>query len=159
MKSSLRPLVALSILLAGSAAFAADEAPAAPAAAPAAKEKKPETELSKKMEKMNGAFRKLRRQATDATKNADSLELVAILKEYAAAAAKLEPAKAATIPEADRAKWVANYRAEMKKALELIDKLEAALKAGQNEEAGKLVNEINAQQRAGHKEYRAEEKK
>src|SRR5690349_20810384 len=116
MKTSLRQLVALSLLLAGSAAFAADEAPAATAApTPAAKEKKPETELSKKMEKMNGAFRKLRRQATDATKNADSLEQVAILKEYAAAAAKLEPAKAATIPEADRAKWVADYRAEMKK--------------------------------------------
>lgn len=156
MKSTLRLFLALSTLLAGSAVFAADEAPAA---APAAKEKKPETELTKKMDKMNGAFRKLRRQATDATKNADSLEQVAILKEFATEAVKLEPAKAATIPEADRAKWVADYRAKMKETLATIEKLEAALKAGQNEEAGKLVNELNAQQRAGHKEYRAEEKK
>ena len=126
---------------------------------PAPKEKKPETELTKQMNKMNGAFRKLRRQAADATKNADSLEQVAILRKFTAAAAKLEPAKAATIPEGDRAKWVADYRAKMEEALVLIDKLEAALKAGENEEAGKIVADLYTHQRAGHKEYRAEEKK
>jgi soluble cytochrome b562 len=157
MKSPLRLLAALSTLLLGSAVFAA--AQEAPANASAPKEEKPETELTKQMDKMNAAFRKLRRQATDATKNADSLAQVAILKEFATASAKLEPAKAATIPAADRAKWVANYRAKMTETLANIDKLEAALKAGQNEEAGKLVTELNNQQRAGHKEYRAEEKK
>lgn len=155
MKSPLRLIAALSTLFLAATLVNAQEAPAAPAP----KEKKPETELTKKMDKMNGAFRKLRRQATDATKNADSLEQVAILKEFAVEAAKLEPAKAATIPEADRAKWVGEYRAKMKETLATIDKLEAALKAGQNEEAGKLVAELNTQQRAGHKEYRAEEKK
>lgn len=156
MKTALRQFLALSTLLVGSALFAADEIPAA---APAPKEKKPETELTKQMDKMNGAFRKLRRQATDATKNADSLEQVAILKEFAAASAKLTPAKAAAIPEADRAKWVADYQAKMTETLVAIEKLEAALKAGQNEEAGKLVADLQAQQRAGHKEYRTEEKK
>jgi hypothetical protein len=156
MKSPLRLIAALSTLLVGSALFAADEAPAA---APAAKETKPETELTKQMDKMNAAFRKLRRQATDPKLNADSLAQVAILKEFATASAKLEPAKAATIPEADRAKWVAEYRAKMTETIALVDKLEAALKAGQNEEAGKLVSDLNAHQRAGHKEYRAEDKK
>src|SRR4051812_15760728 len=156
MKSLIRPFIALSMLLVSSATFAADEAPAT---APAAKEKKPETELTKRMDKMNGAFRKLRRQATDATKNADSLEQVAILREFAIASAKLEPAKAAAIPEADRAKWVADYHTKMNELLVTIDKLEAALKAGQNEEAGKIVAELNTEQRAGHKEFRAEEKK
>jgi hypothetical protein len=155
MKPMFRLLVVLSLLPAGSALFAADEAPAAPAA----KAEKPETELTKQMDKMNAAFRKLRRQATDATKNADSLEQVAILREFATASAKLQPAKAATIPEANRAKWVADYRAKMAEALALIDKLEAAFKAGQNEEAGKLVADLNTHQRAGHKEFRAEEKK
>ena len=160
MKLSLRSIVALSTLLAGSAVYAADAAPAAPAApAPAHKEKKPETELEKKMDKMNGAFRKLRRQATDATKNADSLEQVAILREYTEASAKLEPAKAAMVPEADRKKFVADYQAKMKELLVNIGKLEAALKAGQNEEAGKIVNELSSEQKAGHKEYRIEEKK
>jgi cytochrome c556 len=152
MKTPLRLFIALTTLFLTATRLTAQEAPAAPAV----KEKKPETELTKHMDKMNGAFRKLRRQAADATKNADSLEQVVILKEFATASVKLEPAKAATIHEADRAKWVADYRAEMKKALALIDKLEAAFKAGQNEVAAKLVNELNAQQRAGHKEFRAE---
>jgi soluble cytochrome b562 len=154
---SLPRLLATLTLLATSAAFAADEAPAAPAAP--AKEKKPETELSKQMDKMNGAFRKLRRQAADATKNADSIEQVAILREYAAASAKLEPAKAATLPEADRAKWVADYREKIAELSATIEKLDAAFKAGNNEEAAKIVADLNTQQRAGHKEYRTEEKK
>lgn len=158
MKLTLRSLIASLTLLVGSALFAADGAPAA-APAPAHKEKKPESELEQKMDKMNGAFRKLRRQATDATKNADSLEQVAILRESAVAAAKLDPAKAAEIPEANRKAWIADYQAKMKELLANIDKLEAALKAGQNEEAGKIVAELNSQQRAGHKEFRIEEKK
>jgi soluble cytochrome b562 len=156
MKSSLRSIVALFTLLAGTTFVVAQEAPAAPAAP---KEKKPETELTKKMDKMNGAFRKLRRQATDATKNADSLEQVAILREYAEASLKLEPAKAALVPAADRKKFVADYQEDMKELLANIDKLAAALKAGQNEEAGKIVNELSSQQKAGHKEFRVEEKK
>lgn len=156
MKSVSRLLTTLVILFASAVAFAADEAPVAPAAP---KEKKPETELTKQMDKMSGAFRKLRRQAGDATKNADSLAQVAIVREFATASTKLEPAKATTIPEADRKKWVADYRAKMSELLANIDKLEAAFKAGQNEEAAKIVAELNTQQRAGHKEYRIEEKK
>jgi soluble cytochrome b562 len=162
MKLLSRPLIIFVLLLAGPAVFAADEAPATPdtpAAPVAPKEKKPETELTKQMDKMNGAFRKLRRQAGDATKNADSIEQVAILREFATASAKLEPAKAAAIPEADRKKWVADYQAKMGDMLKIIDRLDAAFKAGQNEEAVKIVADLGALQKEGHKEYRAEEKK
>lgn len=150
MKSLPRLLASLILLLAGSVAFAAD---AAPAAAP--KEKKPETELSQKMDKMNSAFRKLRRQAADATKNADSLEQVAILREYAEASRKLEPFKAGEVPAGDRAKLVEGYQAKMKEFQAGITKLEAALKAGQNEEAAKIVQELGAMQKEGHKEYKS----
>jgi len=156
MKSLPRLLVTLTVLLAGSAAFAADAPAAAPAApAPAPKEKKPETELSQKMDKMNSAFRKLRRQAADATKNADSLEQVAVLREYAAASAKLEPFKAGEVPAGDRAKLVDGYQAKMKELQAGLAKLEAAFKAGQNEEAAKIVQELGAMQKEGHKEYKS----
>lgn len=153
MKSLLRPLASVVSLLVASAAFAADGAPAAAPAAP--KEKKAETELSQKMDKMNSAFRKLRRQAGDATKNADSLEQVAILREYAAASAKLEPFKAGEVPAGDRAKLVEGYQAKMKELQEGLAKLEAAFKAGQNEEAAKIVQEIGALQKEGHKEFKS----
>lgn len=157
MKPLPRLLAFLLALLAASAAGAAAEAPAAAPAAP--QEKKPETELTRKMDKMNGAFRKLRRQAGDATKNAESLELVALLREMSTASVKLEPARLATIPEAGRKQWLADYRAKMGELQAQIDRLEAALKSGQNEEAARIVQAIGALQKEGHKEYKTEDKK
>ncbi len=157
MKSFLRLSLTASALLLGSAVFAADAAPAAPApaAAPAPKEKKNETELSKQMEKMNGAFRRLRRQAADATKNADSLEQVAILKKYAEASLKYEPFKATEVPAADKAKMIEGYKAKMNDFLASVGKLETALKAGNNEDAARIVQELGAIQKEGHKEYKS----
>lgn len=152
---SLPRLIASLTVLAGSAVFAAAQtAPAAPAA-PAAKEHKVETELTKQMDKLNGAFRKLRRQASDATKNADSLEQVAIIKQYAEAATKLEPYKAGEVPAGDKAKLVEGYKAKMTEFAASVAKLEAAFKAGNNEEAAKLVQELAAMQKEGHKEYKS----
>ncbi len=155
MKSLPRLLATLTVLLAGSAAYAADAAPAPAAPAAAPKEKKTETELSQKMDKMNQAFRKLRRQAGDATKNADSLEQVAMLREYAEASLKLEPFKAGEVPAGDRAKLVEGYQAKLKEFQAGVAKLEAAFKAGQNEEAVKIVQELGAMQKEGHKEYKS----
>jgi len=153
MKSLPRLLAILTVLLAGSAVFAADAPATAPAAAP--KEKKPETELTQKMDKMNSAFRKLRRQAGDATKNAESLEQVAILREYAEASGKLEPYKAGEVPAGDRAKLVGDYQAKIKELQAGIAKLDDALKAGRNEEAVKIVQDLGAIQKEGHKEYKS----
>lgn len=118
-----------------------------------------ETELGAKMEKIGGAFRALRRQVTDATKNADSLARLATIKEHAEAGMKLEPAKKAEIPSAEQAKFVADFRAEMKKFLELIGKVEAALKANNNEEAGKLLETMAADQKKAHKLFKKEDTK
>ncbi len=114
----------------------------------------PETELGGKMEKMSSAFRALRRQITDASKNADSLAKVATIRQNAEAAIKLEPAKKVEIPAADQKKFVADYQADMKKFIELCGKLEAALKANNNEEAGTLLAAMGDAQKQGHKGYK-----
>ena len=119
----------------------------------------PETELGGKMEKIGGAFRALRRQISDASKNEDSLAKIAVIKENAQAATKLEPAKKDEIPAADQKKFVADYQADMKKFVELVTKVEAALKANQNEEAAKLVEQMGADQKKGHKAYKKDDKK
>src|SRR5476651_336611 len=73
------------------------------------------TELGSHMQKMSGALRKLRTSLPDATKNDDSLAQAAIIKDNATAALELKPAKLADVPDADQAKFVADYQAEMNK--------------------------------------------
>jgi hypothetical protein len=111
------------------------------------------------MEKMGGAFRALRRQISDASKNADSLAKLAVIRQNAEASAKLDPAMTKDIPAAKQKEFVARYQAEMKKFLELTGKVEAALKANNNAEAAKLVNQLADAQKAGHKEFKKEDKK
>ena len=122
-------------------------------------EKEPQTELGAKMEKIGGAFRALRRQISDASKNADSLTKVATIKENATAALKLEPALKATKPEGEQAKFVAAYQAKMKEFIANADKLEAALKANDNAAAAKLVEMLNDDQKEAHTSYKKAKKK
>jgi len=111
------------------------------------------------MEKMSGAFRALKRQIADPAKNADSLAKIAVIRQNAEASVKLEPARKAEVPAADQKKFVADYRAEMKKFIDLCGKLEAALKANNNEEATKLCGAMGDAQKAGHKAYKKDDKK
>jgi len=144
MKIRLLLLTAVFALVAGPAVRAADE---------------PETELGQKMEKVGGAFRALRRQISDPAKNADSLSRLATMRENLQAALKLEPAKKAEIPAADQKKFVADYQAEMKRFIGLIEKVEAALKAGNNDEASKLVSQMGDDQKKAHKQFKKDDKK
>ena len=123
-------------------------------AQPPAGGREPQTELGAKMEKMGSAFRALRRQIADATKNEDSLAKLAVIKENATAALKLDPALKAKKPEAEQAKFVADYQAGIKNLLADIATLETALKAGDNAAAAKAADAMNKDQTDGHKAFR-----
>ncbi len=129
------------------------------ATVPAINAAEPETELGGKMDKMSGAFRALRRQVADATKNADSLAKVATIKENAQAALKLEPAMKADKPAAEQKQFVADYQTEMKKTIALLDKVAAALTANNNAEAEKLLAAVGDAQKAGHKQFKKPDNK
>ncbi len=105
-----------------------------------------DTPLGERMEKMGGAFRALRRQITDAAKNAEE-------------SMKFDPALAKDQPADKRQKFIDGYQAEMKKFLELCTKLEAALKANNNAEAEKLCAAMGDAQKSGHKQYKKDDKK
>ena len=123
-------------------------------AAPAAKEKDDETELGRTMSKLNGAWRKLRKQAADATANASSLELAATVKAAAEKAVTLEPAMAADKPAADRPAFIAAYQKQMKDFIALADQLAATFKANDNAAAQALIQKMGAAQKEGHKEFK-----
>jgi len=123
------------------------------------KQPQEETELEDKMDVMGTAFRKLKRQVTDATQNAASLQLVATIRLGAEEAVKLVPAKAADVPAAERAKFVADYQVKMKDLLTTLEKLEVALRADKNDEAARLVAELGIMQKVGHKTFKRPDKK
>ena len=152
MKSLSRLSSTIILLVAGSVAYAAESAPGGPGAA---KPKHPETELQDRMEKMETAYKKLRRQAADGAMNSDSLAQVAILREVAEAATRLEPFKVTEIPAVDRSKMIEGYKAKLGELQALIGKLETAFKAGRNEEAVKLLKALHDLEEEGHKEYKS----
>ncbi len=121
--------------------------------------KEPKTELGEQMEKMGGAYKKLGKQITDATKNEDSLKLVATIKTAATAALKFEPIKKKDLPAADQAKFVADYQAKLKEFIATVDKLDAALKANDNATAAKLVDEMKALSKEDHKAFEKQKEK
>jgi hypothetical protein len=140
----------------------AEETPTAPKAAETTKSEKPKeetTELGSHMEKVGSAFRRLNRQIKDASKNEESLQLIATIRQHAEAAMKLEPAKKVEIPADQQAKFVADYQAKMKSFLADIAKLEATLKAGNNAEAETLLASLKQDQKEGHKAFKIEDKK
>jgi len=117
-----------------------------------------ETELGAKMDKLNGAFRKLKRMVSDASQNPEALKLIATIRESAKASLTLEPVMKADIPADKQAKFVADYKAQMKSFNAEIDKLEAALKAGNNAEAAKLVDAMDKMKKDGHSKFKRKEK-
>ena len=121
--------------------------------------KEPQTELTGKMEKLQDAYRKLGRQIKDASKNEDSLQQVAIIREMAGDALKLQPDKTKILPEADQAKFVDDFHVKMKEFIATVDQLDAALKANDNETAAKLVDDMKTMRNDDHKVFQKEKKK
>ena len=131
--------LALALALAGTAEAQQDE---------------PKTPLGKKMSAMNTAFKAVGRQVEDPSKNASTLEQIAIMEASAKASLTFEPEKKAKVPAGEQSKFVSDYQAEMKQFIASVEKLKAAVKAGNNAEATKIVDAMKAAQREGHKEFR-----
>lgn len=126
---------------------------------PVAANDEEETELEGKMDRLSSAYKRLRRQIADPSKNEDSLKRVAIIRASGEAGLKLTPAKAADLPEADRPKFMADFQAKMKSFLGEIDKLEAALKANDNAGAQTIFAGLKQIQKNAHKQFQKEKPK
>jgi soluble cytochrome b562 len=142
-------LLLSSLLVTGVTTSLFGEAAAAPVVA-----KEDTTELGDKMSAISKAFKKLRTQVGDATKNEDSLQLVASIRKNVVESLTLVPEKTADLPAADQTKFKTDFTAKMESLLGEVDKLESALKAGNNEEAKALLEVLGNAQKEGHKEFK-----
>ena len=143
-------LLALSIL--APLASAADTPP--PASGQPGPDNEKKTELEMRMDRVGKAFRKLKKQVSDSAQNASSLELVATMQAAAKEAVDLTPEKAQDLPEDQRPKFIEDYKAGIKGLMDRLDQLQAALTAGKNDEAAKIVAALGDYQKKEHKEFR-----
>lgn len=118
-----------------------------------------QTELGAKMEKVGGAWRSIKRQITDASKNEDTLKKLATVKENLTAALKFEPELKKEKPAAEQEKFVADYRAKLKAEITKVDEIIAAVKAGKNAEAEKMIGVVDQDQKDAHKQFKKGKKK
>ena len=120
-----------------------------------------DTPMDKAWDRLEKAFNKLRdglKEPNDADKEAYQ-KLGAIIKTETTAAMKFDPKMLKNVPEADRETFLANFRKDMATFDGDVDKLNAALDAGQWAEAQKMVGILGQAKKDGHKLYRQKEKK
>jgi soluble cytochrome b562 len=122
-------------------------------AVPAFAEEK-ETPLGKEMEKINKAYKAIGKQADDAAKKDDTLAKIADMKKAAEATLTLEPEMTADIPAADKAKFLADYKAATEAFIKEIDVLKAAVEAGKADEAKKSIDTLKKMKGDGHKKFK-----
>ena len=114
---------------------------------------KPTTPLGEQMKAMNAAYRAL--GPFIEAGNADSaLAKVAIIHKGAEEALKFEPVKKADVPAAEQDKFVMDFQTTLKSFIGDVEKVDAALKAGNMEEAGKLAAALKVDQMAAHRQFR-----
>jgi hypothetical protein len=128
-------------------------APANSRLAFAADEKSKDTELSKKMEEIQDNLKKLRKTVKDSASNQQTLETLSKLQQLTIASKSLTPAKAANVPEADRAKFVTGYRKSMASLLEHFCKIETAVLDNDNAKAEELFKQLKKIEDDGHEKY------
>lgn len=148
-KTSTRPLSLLAaMLLAATLAFTARAEPGP---------ERPKTPLARQMSEMGKNLRALKKQIGDPAQNPSSIELVGRMEKNAAGAKTLVPARAKEIPEAEREKWIADYKARISDLEAVFGKMEKALRENRNGEAQALMEKLGAMRREGHEKFNAEE--
>lgn len=118
-----------------------------------------QTELGSHMEKIGGAWRRVKAQISDASKNEDTLAKLATIKTNMEAGLKLEPDYAKSKSGAEKDKFIADFHAKLKDEIDRVDKIIAAVKAGKNDEAAKLVGVVDQDYKDQHKSFKKPKKK
>ena len=116
-----------------------------------------DTPLSKEMDKLNKAIKFVKRNLADAAKKDATLEKLADAKGACGAAVKFEPAKTKEIPEADRAKFVSDFKAGMEEVGKKLDALKAAVETGKTDEARAILDKLDSGKKEGHKKFKTED--
>lgn len=133
---TITPLLALALLLSATAVRAED------------------SPLEKQMQALSRGLKRLGQQVTDPSKQQENVTLLESLKQSSVISKGLDPRKTATLPESDRQKFLADYRSQIDKLTDALNKVEDALKAGQYDQAKSLLTSVNPIKKEGHQRFK-----
>jgi soluble cytochrome b562 len=113
-----------------------------------------DTPLEKQMQIMARSMKQLSLQLADSTKQQESIMLLETLKQAASDSKGLDPRKTASIPHADREKFLTAYKAQMDKLSEAFNQIEEALKAGKYDQAKAQLATVGSIKKEGHSKFK-----
>jgi hypothetical protein len=149
----MNPRVILSLLCLGFVGLLRAD-PTPPPSAPALDTKvEKKTELEKRMGRVGKAYKKLKKQVADPGQNPSSVLLVEEMRTAMGEALDLTPARAQDIPEADRPKFIEDYKKGIQAMLDKFSGLEDALKANDNAGAQAIIAKIGPMMKEDHKQF------
>ena len=112
-----------------------------------------ETPMHQQMEVIEDGLKSLRRGLRKPENNPQSLETVLAMQQAAWVCKGLEPAMMSSVPEAERAQFLADYRKDMAICMKAMLDLEIALLDGDNEKAQELYKTLKIQEDEGHEKF------
>src|SRR4051812_9978351 len=107
-----------------------------------AEDKVQKSELHGHMEDIDELLKKLRKSCRKPETNEESLKLLTEIQELMVKSKALVPTRAAKVPEADRAKFIADYRKEMAGTISQFLEMESAILSGDNAKAQDIYKAI-----------------
>jgi soluble cytochrome b562 len=113
-----------------------------------------DTPLEKQMQIMARSLKQLSQQIADSTKQQESITLLETLKKAASDSKGLDPRKTASIPHANREKFLTDYKAQMDKLSEAFNQIEEALKAGKYDQAKAQLATVGSIKKEGHSKFK-----
>jgi len=154
-----RWLLATAVLLSAGLPLRAADAPT-PSSAKTSEEpgKVKKTELHEHMEAIEESMKKLRRTIRKADGTADSLELIARIEQEALVCKGMAPSRAATLPEAERQKFLSAYRKDMAGFITQVLQMESAVIDGDADKAMALYKGLKTVEDDSHDKYMQDEK-
>jgi len=112
--------------------------------------------LEKQMQILARGMRQLSQQVVDPSKQQENITLLESLKKAAVDSKALDPRKTASVPQADRDKFLADYRTDLDELKDAFNQIEEAVKSGQYDNAKSLIATVNSIKKEGHGKFKTD---
>jgi soluble cytochrome b562 len=119
----------------------------------AEEEKKQKTELHRKMESIDEGMKKLSRSLRKADQNEASLKVIDTIIGLARECKEMTPSHAAKLKDAERAKFIEDYRKSMTQLIDGMEQMKKAVVAGDNDKAKEIRKSLKDMEEDGHDKF------